>query len=140
VRLTREPIDLGALLGASPEDGAVAVFVGVVRGTNRGLDVRSLEYEAYEEMAVAEVEAIVLEAKERFAVTEVQVVHRLGLLAVGDASVAVAVRAPHRAPAFDACRFTIDAVKLRVPIWKKETYESGSSWVDGEVVAPSSPT
>lgn len=129
-RLVREPIDVAALAGTTPADGAACLFVGVVRNENRGRTVVGLEYEAYEEMALPLMEAIAAETRERFPVTEARLVHRLGPLAVGEASVAVAVSSPHRAEAFAACRFAIDALKARVPIWKKELYADGSAWLD----------
>jgi molybdopterin synthase catalytic subunit len=130
VRLTRDPIDLAALHAASPEDGAVVVFVGVVRGRNRGREVVRLEYEAYEEMALPLMQEVVAEVRGRFGVTHVRLVHRVGVLAVGEVSVAIAVSAPHRSAAFDACRCVVKALKARVPIWKRETYTDGAAWLD----------
>jgi molybdopterin synthase catalytic subunit len=130
VRLTREPIDLVALQGATPDDGAVCLFVGAVRNRNRGRTVVRLEYEAYEEMALPLMEEIAAEARRRWPVTGVRVVHRLGSLAVGDPSVAVAVTSPHRDEAFAACRYVIDTLKATVPIWKKEFYADGEEWQD----------
>jgi len=136
VGLTREPIDVAALLTARPQDGAVATFLGVVRATSAdGRGVTHLEYEAYEEMAVPEMEAIVGEAAARWDVGDVRLVHRLGRLRVGEASVAIVVTAPHRGPACEACRFVIDSLKERVPIWKKELSADGAAWVEGH--APS---
>jgi molybdopterin synthase catalytic subunit len=131
VRLVRETIDVAALSEASPADGAVCLFVGVVRNENQGRAVLRLEYEAYEEMALALMEEIATETGRRFPVTAVRLVHRLGRLEVGEASVAVAVSSPHRPEAFAACRFAIDTLKSRVPIWKKEVYADGSTWLDG---------
>jgi molybdopterin synthase catalytic subunit len=131
IRLVREPIDLATLCGTAPSDGALALFVGVVRDENAGRRVLHLEYEGYEEMALSELERIVAEAVQRWPVGEVRVVHRLGRLEIGEASVAVAVASPHRAEAFAACRFVIDTLKARVPIWKKEFYADGSSWLEG---------
>ena len=131
VRLTREPIDLLALAGTDAADGAVCLFVGVVRNENGGRRVRHLEYEAYEEMALPLMEQIAAEAAARWPVTDVRVVHRLGRLEIGEPSVAVAVASPHRAEAFAACRHVIDAVKASVPIWKKEFYEDGAGWLEG---------
>jgi molybdopterin synthase catalytic subunit len=129
-RLQREPIELASLACTSPADGALALFVGVVRASNRGRAVVRLEYEAYEEMALPLMRQIAAETRARFPVTEVRLVHRLGALGIGEASVAVAVGAPHRGEAFAACRFAIDALKARVPIWKKEHYADGSLWLD----------
>src|SRR5262245_15808947 len=104
VRLTRDPIDLASLGDTSPRDGACCLFVGVVRNENGGRPVTHLEYEAYEEMALPLMEQIEAETRERWPVTEVRMVHRLGPLRIGEASVAVAVSSPHRAEAFAACR------------------------------------
>jgi molybdopterin synthase catalytic subunit len=134
VRLVREPIDVAALAERSDADGAVCLFVGVVRNENRGRPVLRLEYEAYEEMARPLMEEIAAETGRRFPVTEVRLVHRLGTLEIGEASVVVAVSSPHRAEAFAACRFAIDTLKAQVPIWKKELYADGSEWLDGTPV------
>ena len=136
VRLTRDPIDLAALLPASPADGAVCLFVGVVRNENGGRPVRYLEYEAYEDMALPLMEQIAAEACRRWPLTEVRLVHRLGRLEIGEASVAVAVTSPHRPEAFAACRYAIDTLKATVPIWKKEFYEDGAVWLEGEPGSP----
>jgi molybdopterin synthase catalytic subunit len=143
VRLTRAPIDLAGLQGASPKDGAWCLFVGVVRDENAGRAVAHLEYEAYEEMAQSELEAIESETRRRWPVSDVRIVHRLGRLEIGEASVAVAVASPHRTEAFAACRYAIDALKLSVPIWKKEFYADGAVWLEGpgacaHAVTPSS--
>jgi molybdopterin synthase catalytic subunit len=130
VRLSRDAIDLAGLQATSPADGALCLFVGVVRSENRGRAVLHLEYEAYEEMALSEMEAIVLETRRRWPVTDVRLVHRLGRLEVGETSVAVAVASGHRADAFAACRFAIDTLKKTAPIWKKEFYVDGAVWLD----------
>ena len=130
VRLVREPIDVGSLAARTDKDGAVSLFLGVVRNENRGRQVVRLEYEAYEEMALPLREESAAETARRFPVTDVRLVHRLGRLEIGEASVAVAVASPHRAEAFAACRFAIDALKAQVPIWKKELYADGSEWLD----------
>jgi molybdopterin synthase catalytic subunit len=135
VKLVHEPIDLGAVSSASPADGAVCVFVGVVRNENQGRRVERLEYEAYEEMALPLMEEIAAETRHRFPVTEVRLVHRLGRLEIGEASVVVVVCSPHRAEAFAACRHAIDALKARVPIWKKEHYADGAAWLEGSDAA-----
>lgn len=131
VRLTREAIDLASLQSTAPADGAMALFVGVVRNENAGRNVLHLEYEAYEEMAMAEMERIEGEVLRLWPVSDVRIVHRLGRLQVGEASVAVAVASPHRAEAFEACRFAIDTLKRSVPIWKKEFYADGAVWLEG---------
>jgi molybdopterin synthase catalytic subunit len=129
-RLVREPIDTAALSVASSRDGAVCLFLGVVRDENRGRRVVGIDYEAYEEMALPLLQEIAEETLRQHPVTGVRLVHRLGRLDVGEASVAVAVSSPHRAEAFAACRQAIDALKARVPIWKKEHYDDGSAWLD----------
>jgi molybdopterin synthase catalytic subunit len=136
VALVRGAIDVAALAGCAERDGAVCLFLGVVRDRNRDRPVVGLEYEAYEEMALALMGEIAEQAKRTFPVTSVHLVHRLGRLAVGDASVAVAVASPHRSEAFAACRFAIDTLKARVPIWKKEFYADGSEWLDAPPARP----
>lgn len=131
VRLVREAIDLQALLGVAARDGALDLFVGVVRDENAGRRVTHLEYEAYEEMALEVLAEIEAEARARWPLSDVRIVHRLGRLEIGEASVAVAVAAPHRAEAFAACRHAIDTLKRRAPIWKKEFFEGGEVWVEG---------
>lgn len=131
VILTHEPIDLGSLGACSPGDGAQCLFAGIVRNSNRGRPVTHLEYEAFEEMARPLMESIVVEAEEKWNVTMITLVHRLGRLNVGETSVAVFVTSPHRAQAFEACRYVIDTVKAKVPIWKKEFYGDGSAWIEG---------
>jgi molybdopterin synthase catalytic subunit len=139
VRLTREIIDVAALETAAERDGAVVTFLGIVRGTAaNGEPVEFLEYEAFDAMALPEMEAIAREAAERWAVSDVRLVHRLGRLAVGELSVVIAVSAPHRAPAFEACRFVIDSIKERVPIWKKEVTLEGAAWIGGHSPGASS--
>jgi molybdopterin synthase catalytic subunit len=130
-RLVREPIDVASLCAATPADGAVCLFVGVVRNENAGRPVLRLEYEAYEEMALPLMEEIAAEAFRLHPVTGIRIVHRLGTLEVGEAAIVVAVSSPHRNEAFATCRFAIDALKSRVPIWKKEHYADGSAWLEG---------
>jgi molybdopterin synthase catalytic subunit len=131
VHLTHEPIDVSTLRATADGDGALCLFLGTVRSENAGREVLRLEYEAYEEMALPLLEEIASEAKRRFSVSDVRIVHRLGMLEIGDVSVAIAVASPHREQAFEACRFAIDALKLRVPIWKKEHYAGGQVWLEG---------
>jgi molybdopterin synthase catalytic subunit len=130
--LTREPIDPQALL-AQVDDGAhgaITSFVGVVRNHQDGRAVLRLEYSAYEAMAEAECRRIVTEAEARWPV-RVALLHRVGALAIGDIAVAIAVGSGHRGAGFDACRYLIETVKQRVPIWKKEFYADGTvQWVD----------
>ena len=135
-RITREAIDPSAVLAevGSPDDGAVLLFLGTVRNHNDGASVDGLTYEAYESMAERELGAIVREAAEAAATDRLSVVHRVGALAIGDVSVAIAVSTPHRAEAYDASRRVIEEIKKRLPVWKREHYTgSGSRWVEGEV-------
>jgi molybdopterin synthase catalytic subunit len=130
VRLQREAIELDAVLRlvASGSAGAIDIFVGTTRDNADRRSVRSLEYEAHEAMALKEMERITAEADRRWKLTGVAVVHRTGRVLVGEASVAIAVSAPHRAEAFEACRFIIDTLKQTVPIWKKEEFADGTEW------------
>jgi molybdopterin synthase catalytic subunit len=131
--LVREPIDIHGLTRSlvSTEDGAVAVFEGVVRNNARGKTVRYLEYHAYETMALKKLEEVGELARRRFDIHEIGIVHMLGRIEHSECSVAIVVTAAHRGPAFDACRFAIDTLKKIVPIWKKEFYEDGSVWIEG---------
>jgi MoaE-MoaD fusion protein len=134
VRLVREPIDSEAVVRKlqQPSDGAVVIFTGVVRNSTRGRRTLYLDYEAYEAMALPQMESLAAEAAQRFAVRGVSIVHRLGRLEIGEASVLIVVAAAHRGAAFDACRWLIDTLKKTVPIWKKEFFEDGAVWADGE--------
>jgi MoaE-MoaD fusion protein len=114
------------------EDGAALVFEGVVRNQTRGRKTLYLEYEAYEEMALVQLEKLAAESLEKFQIRDVAIVHRLGRLEIGEASVLIAVASAHRAAAFEACRWLIDTLKRTVPIWKKEFFEDGAVWADGE--------
>jgi molybdopterin synthase catalytic subunit len=129
--ITDQPIDTAALLVAvaSPAAGASVLFVGTTRDQNEGRAVERLEYEAYQEMAVAEMAKIGREIEQGWGVLAVAMVHRIGVVPIGEASVAVAVSAPHRDEAFAACRYGIDELKATVPIWKKEHYLGGSLWI-----------
>jgi molybdopterin converting factor subunit 1 len=114
------------------EDGALLVFEGVVRNQTRGRRTLYLDYEAYEEMALEQMESLASQALRQFQIRDVAVVHRLGRLEIGETSVLIAVLSAHRAAAFDACRWLIDTLKRTVPIWKKEHFEDGVVWADGE--------
>ena len=132
--LTDRPIDVAALVAAVGDDahGAICTFLGVTRETSPGdaRAVEALDYEAYASMAVTDFEAIAAEARTRFGPLKIAIVHRTGRVALGEASVAVVVGAPHRNAAFDACRFAIDTLKARTPIWKQERYrDGGTGWV-----------
>lgn len=132
--IVRKVIDMQAIRAeiAHPEDGALLVFEGVVRNNSRGRRTVYLDYEAYESMALSEMEKLSQAALERFKVRDVRVVHRLGKLEIGETSIAIAVASAHRAAAFDACRWLIDTLKKTVPIWKKEHFEDGAVWADGQ--------
>lgn len=134
VALTRESIDAERLVAAAKrgEDGAVVVFDGIVRNNTRGRQTLHLDYEAYEEMAEKQMRELAVEARTRFGVRQVTMIHRLGRLAVGETSVLIVVASAHRAQAFEACRWLIDTLKKQVPIWKKETFADGAVWADGE--------
>ncbi|MBA2572347.1 MAG: molybdenum cofactor biosynthesis protein MoaE [Gemmatimonadetes bacterium] len=141
-RIISQPIDAATLLAevATPSDGAVLLFWGVVRNENDGREVNGLEYEAYAEMAEAKLREIVAEAAQRWRIGEIAAVHRIGKLNVGEASVGIAVAAPHRAEAYEASRYVIEELKRRVPIWKREHYLDGpSAWLGGSVPAPEVP-
>jgi molybdopterin converting factor subunit 1 len=114
------------------EDGATVVFEGVVRNQTRGRNTLYLDYEAYEEMALEQLESLADQALQRFQIRDVAIVHRLGRLEIGETSVLIAVVSAHRAAAFEACRWLIDTLKRTVPIWKKEYFEDGAVWADGE--------
>lgn len=133
IQLTREPLDRNTLIDAvnSPACGGIVVFEGVVRDHARGKQVRYLEYEMYEEMAREQIQAIIHEAQRRWSVERIAVAHRSGRLEIGETSVIVVVASPHRAPAFDACRYIIDTLKATVTIWKKEVAMTGEEWVEG---------
>ena len=115
-----------------PEDGAIVIFDGIVRNNSRARHTLYLEYEAYEEMALAKLRELAFEAIQRFSIRNVGLVHRLGHIEIGESSVLIAVFSAHRAAAFDACRWLIDTLKRTVPIWKKEFFEDGAVWADGE--------
>jgi MoaE-MoaD fusion protein len=133
-RLTRATIDTRGLVEdlQRGEDGAALVFEGIVRNQTRGRKTLYLDYEAYEEMAREQMEGLAAEALGKFQIREVALVHRLGRLEVGETSVLIVVLSAHRAASFEACRWLIDRLKQTVPIWKKEYFEDGALWADGE--------
>jgi molybdopterin synthase catalytic subunit len=133
IQITREPLDRNALIASvtDPVVGGIVVFEGVVRDNARGKQVRYLEYDVYPEMAVQQIRRILAEAARRWNVDRVAVAHRIGRLEIGEASVIIAVATPHRAEAFEACRYIIDTLKTTVPIWKKEVAMNGEEWVEG---------
>ena len=130
-RLTEGPVNLTSVVVAVVDEraGAIASFLGTVRAKSRGRDVIALEYEAYEEMAEDVMTQIAAEVEERYDLCKVAITHRLGRVEVGETSVAIAVSAPHRQDALAACADVIEALKARVPLWKKELYEGGEEWI-----------
>ena len=132
--IVTEAIDTARVLAdiKRGEDGAVVVFEGVVRNQTRGRKTLFLDYESYEKMALEQMESLANQALKQFQVRDVAVVHRLGRLEIGETSVLIVVASAHRAAAFDACRWLIDTLKRTVPIWKKEHFEDGAVWADGE--------
>jgi molybdopterin synthase catalytic subunit len=130
-RLTEWPVNLTSVVVAVVDEraGAIATFLGTVRARSRGRDVIALEYEAYEEMARDVLAEIAAEVEERYDLCKVAITHRLGRVEVGETSVAIAVSAPHRQDALAACADAIEALKARVPLWKKELYEGGEEWI-----------
>jgi molybdopterin synthase catalytic subunit len=139
--LVRAPIDGAAITTAikQPDDGAVVVFDGIVRNQTRGRRTLYLDYTAYEPMALRQMEQLAQQAMASYAIRDVWVVHRLGRLQIGESSVYIAVASAHRAAAFEACRWIIDTLKKTVPIWKKEYFEDGAVWADGEPFPPEVP-
>jgi MoaE-MoaD fusion protein len=134
-QLTREPIvSRGIIEGLkAPQDGALVVFDGFVRNSYKGHPTEYLVYEAYEPMAYAKMREIGAGMRGKFPIHSLAIIHRLGRLEIGETSVLIAVSSPHRAAAFDACRFGIDTLKRTVPIWKKEHFVGGTVWAEGEV-------
>ena len=132
--IVRERIDAQAWLERikQPADGAAVMFEGVVRDNTRGRRTLYLDYEAYEPMALKQMAELTEEARSRFAIREAAIIHRLGRLEIGETSVLIVVASAHRAATFDACRWLIDTLKRTVPIWKKEYFEGGAVWADGE--------
>jgi MoaE-MoaD fusion protein len=133
--LVRDPIDHATLIQhvRAEEDGAVVTFDGCVRNHSHGRRTLYLDYEAYESMALVKIREIGEQIHEKFPIHMVAIAHRLGRLQVGETSVFIAVSSAHRPAAFDACRFAIDTLKRTVPIWKKEYFEDGAVWADGEM-------
>ncbi len=129
--LSADPLDVAAVVAeaASDDAGAVATFVGTVRRQSRGREVVRLEYEAFAEMAEPMLAALAADLKEKHGLCEVAIHHRVGVVEIGEPSVVIAVSAPHRAAALDACREAIDTLKETIPLWKKEIYAGGEEWI-----------
>jgi len=132
--LTTEPLDVGAIArrGVLPECGATVTLDGYVRQFTKGRETLYLVYEAYEPMALNEMEKLSRRAHEQFEIAHVGIAHRLGKLEIGETSVVIAASAPHRRAAFEACEWLIKELKRTVPIWKKEVYADGEMWIEGE--------
>jgi len=132
ISITTDPIDMNSAYKYVSADaaGAVVFFFGTVRNNTKDRSVERLEYEAYDAMAIKKMQQIVDEARQRWNILQYVVIHRKGLLLINDIAVLIAVSTPHRADAFDACRYIIDTLKETVPIWKKEVFEDGQVWVD----------
>ena len=144
VAVTRDPLSLDALTTAVADaagaDGAVTSFLGLVRQDNLGRKVAFLEYEAYEPLAVKGLQRIVDEVKGNWPSAKLGVHHRIGRLALGEASIIIVAASPHRADAFSACRYTIERVKQIVPIWKHEHFDGGDVWLEGATADPDDET
>ena len=132
--ITTEPLDVGAIARrvVPAECGATVTLDGYVRQWTKGKETLYLEYEAYEPMALRELEKLIERAEKHFEIACVGVVHRLGRMEIGETSVVISVAAPHRRPAFEACEWLIKELKRTVPIWKKEVYAGGETWIEGE--------
>ncbi len=140
VAVTGAPLDLASLVreleAGSPGDGAVATFTGLVRAHNQGRQVRFLEYEAYEPLALKTLKRIVDEAAAGWPEVRLGIHHRTGRLEIGEASIVIAAVSPHRADAFTVCRYAIERVKQIAPIWKREHFEGGDIWLEGATADP----
>jgi len=132
--IVSHPIDAATVTAAVADSGtgATVTFIGTTRDHNDGRRVTQLEYEAYPEMAIGEMRKIGDTAQQRWPITRIAIVHRIGVVAIGEASVVIAVSAGHRRAAFDACHFAIDRLKEIVPIWKKEHFEGGEVWIGSQ--------
>lgn len=132
--IVRVAIDVDALIQqlSQPADGAVVHFSGIVRNHSHGRKTQFLQYEGYEPMALKEMQEIAASARKNWDIDRIGIVHRLGQLSVGEVSVTIVVTAAHRRDAFSACQFAIDTLKKTVPIWKKEFFEDGEVWVEGD--------
>ena len=134
LQLTTDPLDVGKISRRviPPECGATVTLDGYVRQFTKGRETLYLVYQAYEPMAIKEMEKLVAAAREQFEISHISIVHRLGRLEIGETSVVISVAAPHRKAAFAACEWLIRELKRTVPIWKKEVYADGEEWVEGE--------
>jgi molybdopterin synthase catalytic subunit len=133
-------IEVLATAVSRPGDGAIATFVGIVRDSSHNRVVRHLEYEAYEPLVLKAVERIAAEAADRWPAARLAIHHRIGRLEIGEASVAIAAASPHRSEAFAACRYAIERVKQIAPIWKREFFDGGDTWIEGATADPEDET
>jgi molybdopterin synthase catalytic subunit len=132
IQIANQAIDIQACIDAAQSEraGAVDVFIGTVRNHNKAKKVVRLEFETYDTMAVKKMEELANQAREKWDIEKIVMVHRSGVLAIGDVAVVIAVSTPHRAASFEACQWLIDTLKQVVPIWKKEIYENGEEWLE----------
>jgi molybdopterin synthase catalytic subunit len=137
-RVTNQPIDLNELVSyvADAEAGAIVPFIGTTRNNNEGRKVLALDYDGYPEMAEKELARIGAEAKNKWPICKMAIVHRLGAVQIGEASVIIVVSSAHRDAAFAASRFAIEEIKKTVPIWKKEVFEGGEVWIGSQTGQP----
>ncbi|MCW5959096.1 MAG: molybdenum cofactor biosynthesis protein MoaE [Pyrinomonadaceae bacterium] len=135
--ITGEPLDVGEIARrvVLPECGATVTLDGYVRKFTKGRETDYLVYEAYEPMALSEMEKLIDAALEKFEIANIGIVHRVGRLEIGETSVVIAVSSPHRRAAFEACEWLIKELKRTVPIWKKEVYADGETWIEGDSAA-----
>ena len=134
IKVTREDFSIDEVVASirSGGMGAIITFLGTVRNNSKGRDVERIEIQVYEEMAIKQLQAIREEAIEKFDVEEVTIVHRCGSLGVSDNIMMIAVGAGHRPEAFEACRYVLETIKEKVPLWKKESTPEGDYWIEGE--------
>ena len=141
--ITADALDVQAVVRRAEDEagpgrhGAVSVFIGNVRGENLGRRVLALQYEAYEDLAIHAFGLIAAEAGEAWPGVAIAIRHRVGRVAIGDASIVIAAASPHRAEAFRACRYVIERIKQIAPIWKRETFDGGEAWIEGATADPS---
>ncbi|MFN8353141.1 MAG: molybdenum cofactor biosynthesis protein MoaE [Spirosomataceae bacterium] len=132
IQISEHSIDIQSVIDAAQSEraGAVDVFIGTVRNHNNAKAVVRLEYETYDTMAIKKMAELADEARQRWSIEKIAMVHRKGVLTIGDVAVVVAVSTPHRAESFEACKWLIDTLKQVVPIWKKEIYDNGEEWLE----------
>lgn len=132
IQIVRDPIDVSTILKSlrDPAAGAIDIFIGTTRNHSQGKEVLSLEYEAYLPMALEQMNHIAEDAKKKWGIKNISIVHRIGRVEIGESSVVVGVSSVHRKEAFEACRYCIDTLKKVVPIWKKECFADGDAWVE----------